>query len=131
MGISSFRTDLVLGVLQLAHFLGVAEFLLIDGVELRAKQLGLRLQRDHRQLQLLHLMETENCEQILRFATLILVVSCCHSLSGDLVISVVGVSQQFGFVLLQPLQLQSHTAELRLQRRQTSQLRNDTTFNKC
>lgn len=40
-----FRTDLVLSDLQLplqvAHFLGVAEFLLIDGVELRAKQLGL------------------------------------------------------------------------------------------
>lgn len=40
-----FQADLVLSDLQLplqvAHFLGVAEFLLIDGVELRAKQLGL------------------------------------------------------------------------------------------
>lgn len=63
MGISSFRTDLALSVLQLplqvAHILGVAEFLLIDGVELRAKQLSLRFQRDHRLLQLLHLMETQ------------------------------------------------------------------------
>lgn len=43
--LSIFRTDLVLSDLQLplqvAHFLGMAEFLLIDGVELRAKQLGL------------------------------------------------------------------------------------------
>lgn len=55
--------DLLLSVLQLplqvGHFLGVAEFLLIDNVELRAKQLGLRLQREQRLLQLLHLMETK------------------------------------------------------------------------
>lgn len=55
--------DLLLSVLQLllqdGHFLGMAEFLLIDGVELRAKQLGLRLQREQRLLQLLHLMETK------------------------------------------------------------------------
>lgn len=58
-----FQSHLVLSVLQLplqvARFLGVAEFVLTDGVELRAKQLGVRLQREHRLLQLLHLMETK------------------------------------------------------------------------
>lgn len=51
--------DLVLSVLQLpvqdGQILGVAEFLLIDSVELSAKMLRLRLQREQRLLKLLHL----------------------------------------------------------------------------